>query len=225
MYFQQRQQLPPATKNLIIINALIFVATMLNEDFMISTFGLFYPTSRYFHFWQPLTHMFMHGGIWHIFFNMFSLWMFGSVIEQYIGSRKFLILFIVAGLGGAALHMGVEWIQAQTYMAGIVEGSSKAMLAYESLKLTPTVGASGAIYGLLITYAMLFPDATLMLLFPPIPMKAKWMVVIFAVVELLTGVSSIASGIAHFAHLGGMLFGWMLVRYWKNKGTLFDNRW
>lgn len=225
MYFQQRQQLPPATKNLIIINALIFVATMLNEDFMISTFGLFYPTSRYFHFWQPLTHMFMHGGIWHIFFNMFSLWMFGSVIEQYIGSRKFLILFIVAGLGGAALHMGVEWIQAQTYMAGIAEGSSKAMLAYESLKLTPTVGASGAIYGLLITYAMLFPDATLMLLFPPIPMKAKWMVVIFAVVELLTGVSSIASGIAHFAHLGGMLFGWMLVRYWKNKGTLFDNRW
>lgn len=167
MYFQQRQQLPPATKNLIIINALIFVATMLNEDFMISTFGLFYPTSRYFHFWQPLTHMFMHGGIWHIFFNMFSLWMFGSVIEQYIGSRKFLILFIVAGLGGAALHMGVEWIQAQTYMAGIAEGSSKAMLAYESLKLTPTVGASGAIYGLLITYAMLFPDATLMLLFPP----------------------------------------------------------
>lgn len=225
MYFQQRQQLPPATKNLIIINALIFVATMLNEDFMISTFGLFYPTSRYFHFWQPLTHMFMHGGIWHIFFNMFSLWMFGSVIEQYIGSRKFLILFIVAGLGGAALHMGVEWIQAQTYMAGIAEGSSKAMLAYESLKLTPTVGASGAIYGLLITYAMLFPDATLMLLFPPIPMKAKWMVVIFAVVELLTGVSSVASGIAHFAHLGGMLFGWMLVRYWKNKGTLFDNRW
>ena len=225
MYFQQRQQLPPATKNLIIINALIFVATMLNEDFMISTFGLFYPTSRYFHFWQPLTHMFMHGGIWHIFFNMFSLWMFGSVIEQYIGSRKFLILFIVAGLGGAALHMGVEWIQAQTYMACIAEGSSKAMLAYESLKLTPTVGASGAIYGLLITYAMLFPDATLMLLFPPIPMKAKWMVVIFAVVELLTGVSSIASGIAHFAHLGGMLFGWMLVRYWKNKGTLFDNRW
>lgn len=225
MYFQQRQQMPPATKNLIIINALIFVATMLNEDFMISTFGLFYPTSRYFHFWQPLTHMFMHGGIWHIFFNMFSLWMFGSVIEQYIGSRKFLILFIVAGLGGAALHMGVEWIQAQTYMAGIAEGSSKAMLAYESLKLTPTVGASGAIYGLLITYAMLFPDATLMLLFPPIPMKAKWMVVIFAVVELLTGVSSIASGIAHFAHLGGMLFGWMLVRYWKNKGTLFDNRW
>lgn len=225
MYFQQRQQLPPATKNLIIINALIFVATMLNEDFMISTFGLFYPTSRYFHFWQPLTHMFMHGGIWHIFFNMFSLWMFGSVIEQYIGSRKFLILFIVAGLGGAALHMGVEWIQAQTYMAGIAEGSSKAMLAYESLKLTPTVGASGAIYGLLITYAMLFPDATLMLLFPPIQMKAKWMVVIFAVVELLTGVSSVASGIAHFAHLGGMLFGWMLVRYWKNKGTLFDNRW
>lgn len=225
MYFQQRQQLPPATKNLIIINALIFVATMLNEDFMISTFGLFYPTSRYFHFWQPLTHMFMHGGIWHIFFNMFSLWMFGSVIEQYIGSRKFLILFIVAGLGGAALHMGVEWIQAQTYMAGIAEGSSKAMLAYESLKLTPTVGASGAIYGLLITYAMLFPDATLMLLFPPIPMKAKWMVVIFALVELLTGVSSVASGIAHFAHLGGMLFGWMLVRYWKNKGTLFDNRW
>lgn len=225
MYFQQRQQLPPATKNLIIINVLIFIATALNEDFMISTFGLFYPTSRYFHFWQPFTHMFMHGGIWHIFFNMFSLWMFGSVIERFIGSRKFLVLFIVAGLGGVALHMGVEWIQAQTYLAGIADGSSKAMVAYETLKMTPTVGASGAICGLLITYAMLFPDATVMLLIPPVPLKAKWMVVIFAVMELLTGVSSVASGIAHFAHLGGMLFGWLLVRYWKNKGTLFDNRW
>lgn len=214
-----------ATRNLIIVNVVIFIATMLNQEFMMSQFALFYPASRFFRWWQPLTHMFMHGGIWHIFFNMFSLWMFGSVIERYVGPRKFLALFLVAGLGGAALHLGVEWIQVGVYENAMAEGSQSALASYVSLCNTPTVGASGAIYGLLIAYAMLFPDATMMLLFPPIPMKAKWMVAIFAAVELFTGVTSIASGIAHFAHLGGMLFGWLMIRRWRRRGTLFDNRW
>ena len=215
--------LPPVTKNLIIINVIIFVATLINEEFMVGTFALFYPTSPFFHWWQVVTHMFMHGGFWHIFFNMYTLFIFGSVVERIIGEKKFLIFYFVCGLGAAALHTGVEYLQAQSYMAQIAQGNTAAMQAYQTLKMTPTVGASGAIYGLLIGYAMLFPNARLTLIFPPVTLSAKWWVIIFAVIELVTGVTGLASGIAHFAHLGGMLFGFLLIRYWRKKGTLFPN--
>jgi membrane associated rhomboid family serine protease len=215
---------PKVTRNLLIINILMFIGFLLNQTKMTTMFALFYPASPYFHWWQYITHMFMHGGWWHIFFNMYTLFIFGSVLERIIGEKKFLIFYFVCGLGAAALHTGVEYLQAQSYMAQIAQGNTAAMQAYQTLKMTPTVGASGAIYGLLIGYAMLFPNAQLTLVFPPITLTAKWWIIIFAVIELVTGVTGMAAGIAHFAHLGGMLFGFLLIRYWKKKGTLFPNR-
>ena len=213
---------PTVTRNLIIINIIFFVATLINENFMVSAFALFYPKSTYFHSWQIITHMFMHGGFWHILFNMYTLWMFGSVIERMIGEKKFLIFYFVCGLGAAALHTGVEYLQAQNFMADIANGSTSAATAYAALKSTPCLGASGAIYGVIIAYAMLFPESRLTLLFPPVTLSAKWMVIIFAGIELLTGLTGTVVGVAHFAHLGGMLLGWLLIRYWRKKGNLFD---
>ena len=200
---------PKVTRNLIIINVIVFIATLINENFMVATFAMFYPASQYFHVWQILTHMFMHGGFWHILFNMYTL-------------RKFLIFYFVCGLGAVALHTGVEYLQAQSYMNAIAEGSTTAAQAYAELKMTPTLGASGAIYGVIIGYAMLFPESRLTLLFPPVTLSAKWMVVIFAAAELLFGITGTVVNVAHFAHLGGMLFGWLLFKYWRKKGTLFD---
>ena len=214
--------IPVVTKNLIIINAIIFVATLINQEFMIGTFALFYPTSPFFHWWQVITHMFMHGGFWHIFFNMYTLLIFGGVVERYLGPKKFLLFYFVCGLGAVALHLGVEYLQMQSYMDGVAQGSATAMQNIEAIKYTPTVGASGAIYGVLMGYAMLFPESRMTLLFPPVTLSAKWMVAIFAAIELFTGVTGLSAGIAHFAHLGGMLIGWLMILWWRKRGILFD---
>ena len=214
--------LPTVTKNLIIINVIIFVATLINQEFMIGTFALFYPTSPFFHWWQVVTHMFMHGGFWHIFFNMYTLLIFGSVVERIIGPKKFLLFYFICGFGAVALHLGVEYLQMQTYMDGVAQGSATAMQNIEAIKYTPTVGASGAIYGVLMGYAMLFPESRMTLLFPPVTLSAKWMVIVFAAIELFTGVTGVAAGIAHFAHLGGMLIGWLMILWWRRRGILFD---
>ena len=213
---------PAAVKNLIIINVLVMIMTSLGENFMYEKFALFYPTSPFFHWWQPLTHMFMHGGFWHLFFNMYTLYIFGSVLERVWGTRKFLIFYFVTGFGAALIHTGVEWIQMQYWMEQAAEGSSAALASIHALKMTPTVGASGAIYGLLMGYAMLYPDSIMTLVFPPISMKAKWFVLIFAGIELLTGVTGTGGGVAHFAHLGGLIFGFLLIIYWKKKRTLYS---
>ncbi len=214
--------LPPVTKNLIIINVIVFIASLFNENFMIGTFALFYPTSPFFHGWQVLTHMFMHGGFWHIFFNMYTLLIFGCVVERIIGSRKFLLFYFVCGLGAVALHLGVEYLQMQSYMEGAALGNATAIQNIAAIKNTPTVGASGAIYGVLMGYAMLFPESRMTLLFPPVTFSAKWMVAIFAAIELFTGVTGFAGSIAHFAHLGGMLIGWLMIFLWRKRGILFD---
>ena len=214
--------LPPVTKNLIIINVIVFLATLVNEDFMIGTFALFYPTSQFFHWWQVVTHMFMHGGFWHIFFNMYTLLIFGSVVERYIGPKKFLLFYFVCGLGAVALHFGVEYWQMQSYMEGAALGNATALQRIEAIKFTPTVGASGAIYGVLMGYAMIFPESKMTLLFPPVTLSAKWMVVVFAVIELFTGVTGLSAGIAHFAHLGGMLVGFLLMFWWRRSRRLYD---
>lgn len=213
---------PPVTRNIIIINCIVFLATLINRGFMTESFALFYPTSRYFHWWQVITHMFMHGGFWHIFFNMYTLFIFGSVVERIIGSKKFVLFYFICGLGAAALHTGAEYLQMQSYMNGAALGNVTALQQIAALKSIPTVGASGAIYGVLIGYAMLFPESRMTLLFPPVTLSAKWMVVIFAAIELFTGISGIASGVAHFAHLGGMLIGYLMILFWRRKGKLFD---
>ena len=217
--------IPVVTKNLLIINIILFLATLVNEEFMVRTFALFYPASPFFRPWQVVTHMFMHGGFWHIFFNMYTLLIFGMAVERTIGERKFLIFYFVCGLGAAALHLGVQALQANALMNQMAEGVSKAATLYAQLKMTPTVGASGAIYGVLLAYAFLYPDNKMTLLFPPVTLSAKWMVLIFLGIELLTGVSGTLDGVAHFAHLGGALFGWLLMFWWKKSGTMYNQSW
>lgn len=187
--------IPKAVKNIIFINILVMIMTSLNQELMVEKFALFYPTSPFFHWWQPVTHMFMHGGWGHLFFNMWTLFIFGSALERVWGPKKFLVFYFVTGLGAAAIH---------------------------NLKMIPTVGASGAIYGVLMGYALLYPDAVLTLMFPPISLKARWFVLIFAVIELVAGITGTGAGIAHFAHLGGIIFGYLLIRLWKRQGTLYS---
>ena len=210
-----------ATKNIIIINVLVMIMTSLSGDTMYERFALFYPTSPFFRIWQPVTHMFMHGGFWHLFFNMYTLYFFGRVLEERWGAKKFLIFYFVTGLGAAFVHTGVEWLQMNHWMSQVAEGSIAAQAKIHALKMTPTVGASGAIYGVLMGFAMLYPDAVLSLIFPPVSMKAKWFVLIFGGIELLTGITGVGGGIAHFAHLGGLIFGYLLIMYWKKKHTLY----
>jgi membrane associated rhomboid family serine protease len=203
--------LPVVTRNIIAINVLMFIATLVNQNFMIGTFAMFYPASPYFRIWQPLTHMFMHGGFWHIFFNMYTFFFFGTMLERTLGSKKFLWFYFITGFGAVALHMLVQWLQVRV-------GANVAAI-YQ----TPVLGASGAVYGVLIGYAMLFPNDRMTLLFPPVTLKAKWMMLIFAGIELMTGAVGTADGVAHFAHLGGMLFGALLIIWWRKTGRL--SRW
>ena len=200
--------IPTVTKNIIIVNVIAFIATMLNENVMIGTFAMFFPTSPYFRLWQPITHMFMHGGVWHIFFNMYTLLIFGVVVERVLGSKRFLLFYFICGLGAAAMHLAVTWYQ-------LSHGGSVSLLG------VPMLGASGAIYGVLIAYAMFYPDSVLTLIFPPVSLKAKWFILIFAGIELFTGIFGTMDGIAHFAHLGGMLVGWLLIMYWKKTKRLY----
>jgi membrane associated rhomboid family serine protease len=214
--------MPTAIRHIILINVLVMIMTSLNENFMYEHFALFYPTSYFFRWWQPVTHLFMHGGFMHIFFNMYAVYIFGTVLERVWGTKKFLIYYFVTGLGAALVHTGVEWLQMQYWMTAAAEGNAAALSSIHALKMTPTVGASGAVFGLLMGYAMLYPDSIMTLVFPPISMKAKWFVLIYAAIELLTGVTGTGAGIAHFAHLGGLIFGFLLIYYWKKKRTLYS---
>jgi membrane associated rhomboid family serine protease len=212
------ERIPPVTRTILIINVIMFVATLVNEPFMIKTFAMFYPASPLFRWWQPLTHMFMHGGWWHILFNMYTLVMFGMVVERVLGTKKFLILYFVTGLGAVALHTGVEWLDIRRLAAS---ASMVAQSDVIDMLRTPMVGASGAVYGVLVAFAMLYPEARMTLIFPPVTLDAKWMVAIFIGIELITGITGTQVGIAHFAHLGGALFGFLLILYWRKRGELW----
>ena len=202
--------------NLMIANAVVFLATMLfDERELYTNFALFNIDFRcigqegmsLFQPWQPLTYMFMHGGFSHLFFNMFSLWMFGRTLEWELGWKRFLIYYIVCGVGAALFQMGIAQIDLSHMEVG-----TATWARYMS---TPTVGASGAIFGLLLAFGMMHPNAIISLIFPPISLKAKWFVVIYGVLELFLGVSGTMSGVAHFAHLGGMFWGWLLLLLWR----------
>ena len=212
------ERIPPVTRTILCINVIMFVATLLNENFMIRTFAMFYPGYALFRWWQPLTHLFMHGGWWHILFNMYTLVMFGMVVERALGTKKFLILYFVTGLGAVALHTGVEWLDIHRLAAS---ASPTAQSDIIDMLRTPMVGASGAIYGVLVAFAMLYPEARMTLIFPPVTLDAKWMVAIFIGIELITGITGTQAGIAHFAHLGGALFGFLLILYWRKRGELW----
>ncbi len=231
---------PVAVKNIIIINVVIMIATLFREAIMIEKFALWFPSSPFFEWWQPVTHLFMHGGIFHLFFNMYTLFIFGSVLERVWGPKKFLIFYFVTGLGAALVHMGVQWLEYSDALNAIGFDPKTASIFAESIAedvrngaemvpkwsvtlFTPTVGASGAIYGILMGYAMLYPNSLMRLVFPPVTLKAKWFVLIFAGIELLLGISPASTGIAHFAHLGGLVFGFILIMYWKKNHRLYGD--
>lgn len=239
-------QIPPVTKNLIIINVLIWLVEVIVPGFgntLIRVAGLHYVASDCFNPIQIITYMFLHSpdNILHLLFNMFTLWMFGRILEQVWGSRRFFIFYFVCGIGAALVQEGVWALTWQhDYIAGIAPLNGRT---YESMKeivdmaaaqgdpyflegmhsflrSMVTVGASGAIFGLLLGFAFVFPDMPMYLFFIPVPIKAKYMVAGYAVLEFFLGVGNSVSTVAHFAHLGGLLFGLALLLYWKKKGTL-----
>jgi membrane associated rhomboid family serine protease len=237
--------LPPVVKNIILINVVMLLAdytvrTIFNVD-LTGILGLYFPKSDQFLPLQLITHIFMHGGIWHLFFNMYALYIFGQVLEQVWGPKRFFIYYMVCGLGAAFIHETVILYQYERIMnvispdqlqlvlneggAYFREGkvfSDETMKSLQLLLNTPTVGASGAVFGILLAFGVLFPNTQLMLLFPPIPIKAKYFVLAYGAIELYLAVTQPGSNIAHAAHLGGMLFGYILIRYWrKTTNTLY----
>ena len=213
--------MPPVVKNLIMANVIVYIITMISGNFMYEHFSLFYFKSPFFKPFQLVTHMFMHGGFAHILFNMYALFIFGSVLERVWGSQKFLFYYFVTGIGAALIHLGVMALQLRGYMADLNAGDLLARAQIQDILVTPTVGASGAIYGLLLAYGMLFPNNIMQLIFPPVALKAKWFVLIYGAIELMLGLSGRGGDIAHFAHLGGMIFGFFLILYWKKNDRMY----
>ena len=236
-------------KQLLILNILFFIGAQFVPQAN-DLLALHYFESDKFKLWQPISHMFMHGGLMHIFFNMFALVSFGSALEHFWGPKKFLFFYFTCGLGAALIHSGINYYYfhdglntlvlngfKETEILNLInEGkfmtSWQAVLAPDTFEnmigaLTPTVGASGAIYGLLVAFAFMFPNAELALLFIPVPIKAKYFVPGIVLLDLFSGVtgySIFGGGIAHFAHVGGALFGFIMMWYWK-KNQFNQNRW
>ena len=237
--------LPPVVKNIILINIIMWLADLTVKSVfgmdLTMILGLYFPKSEHFLPLQLVSHMFMHGGFWHLFFNMYALFMFGQVLEQVWGPKRFFIYYMVCGLGAAFVHETVILFQYEKLMNVIGPDQLQLVLdegtgyfregkvftdeAMKSLQLilnTPTVGASGAVFGILLAFGVLFPNTQLMLIFPPLPIKAKYFVLAYGGIELYLAVTQPGSNIAHAAHLGGMLFGYILIRYWrKTTNTLY----
>lgn len=217
--------LPVAVKNLLIINGIMFLADIVLTRFGIdlsSLLGLHFFLASGFRPWQLVTYMFMHGNFSHLFFNMFALWMFGNTLENIWGTKRFLVYYLLCGLGAGLMQEGVQYIEYITQLSHYqtVNMGTSVIPMSEYLNYMTTVGASGAIYGLLLAFGMMFPDSLIYLYFV-MPIKAKWFVIGYAVVELLTGLFSTGDHVAHFAHLGGMLVGLIIILIWKKKGCLY----
>ena len=212
--------LPTITKHLLIINVLVFAFTWLMPSWQINElFGLHFFLASEFHVYQLLTYMFLHGGFTHLFFNMFALWMFGRVMENVWGPRKFLFYYLVCGIGAGIMQelaqLGTYFVEG-LYAYDQVNTGTAIITTGQYLNLWNTVGASGAIYGILLAFGMTFPNERIFIFPIPIPIKAKWFVVGYAALELFSSISSSMDGVAHVAHLGGMLFGLLLILYWRH---------
>jgi membrane associated rhomboid family serine protease len=204
----------PVVKNLLIANIVILLlAQGLAPEFMIKTFAFYNPLlpntvdliNPNFKPWQVLTYMFLHGNIGHLFSNMFGLFIFGSALEAYLGSKKFFIYYILTGIGAALINFAINY-----YQMGSLAPDSQSFM---DSALTPMVGASGAIFGILVAYGYLFPNTEMMLLFFPFPIKAKYFVTIYGLYELFQGTAGLETGIAHFAHIGGLITGFILLKF------------
>ncbi|MBR6964643.1 MAG: rhomboid family intramembrane serine protease [Prevotella sp.] len=210
------RSIPTITKNLLIINVLAFLAYYVMSRTGVdlnNLLGLHFFMASDFRIYQLFTYMFMHANLTHIFFNMFALWMFGCVIENVWGPKKFLFYYISCGIGAGLMQELVQYIA--IYMDLSANGLSFSMVNPAMFNGLTTVGASGAIYGILLAFGMLFPEQRLFIFPLPVPIKAKWFVLIYAGLELFMALQSSGDGVAHFAHLGGMFFGFLLIRYWR----------
>ncbi|MBQ8064847.1 MAG: rhomboid family intramembrane serine protease [Prevotella sp.] len=214
--------IPTMTKNLLIVNVLAFIATWVLEARGIdltSLLGLHFFLASDFQVYQFFTYMFLHGGFTHILFNMFALWMFGSVIERVWGPKKFLFYYIVCGVGAGLTQEIVQYADYAlkgfaAYQYVSIDGMQMPTDAY--INLWTTIGASGAVYGILLAFGMIFPNERLFIIPFPFPIKAKWLIIGYVVIELFSAMSGPGDGVAHMAHLGGMLFGFLLIRHWRN---------
>ena len=216
--------LPAVTKNLLIINVLCYFGIIVANRYGIDlkdVLGLHFFLASDFKLFQLISYMFMHADIQHIFFNMFAVWMFGRTLEQVMGPKRFLINYMVCGIGAGLVQELVQYIQYTmewSHYDAVNTGLSVIPMD-EYLNLMTTVGASGAVYGILLAFGMLFPNSQ-MFVFPlPFPIKAKFFVIGYAVIELFSGLGSSGDGVAHFAHLGGMIFGFFLIMYWRKKNN------
>jgi membrane associated rhomboid family serine protease len=195
--------MPPVTRALLLINVAAFCIGLFIGPLFTRVFGLWPLAGGLFLPWQVVTYAFLHASLGHLFFNMLGLWMFGSELEQVWGRQRFIRFYAASVLSAAAAQLLVTWLLGSMY---------------------PTVGASGGLFGLLLAYGMTFPNRTIVPLIPPIPMKAKVFVAIYGGLELLMGVTGTASGVAHFAHLGGMLGGFLMLRYWRGQSPFSGRR-
>jgi len=233
--------IPPVVKNLLIINILFFAATWIFMKLEVvdlnNILAVYYFDSPKFKVWQPITYMFMHGGIAHIFFNMFALYSFGSLLENRWGAKKFIIFYFVTGVGALALQWAVQAFEVHQILGSIIsqnklnfndlyfntnDNSPMQIKTLYGIYFGGMVGASGAIFGLLAAFGILYPNAELLILFIPVPVKAKYIIPIYILVELSLGVAQFqGDSVAHYAHLGGALIGFILVKIWKDKDTFY----
>lgn len=270
MQYRPLMSLPPVVKNLLIINVLMLLGTtVVGDKFgfnLTDLLALHFPKSELFKPHQFITHMFMHGDFWHLFFNMFAVFMFGRVLESVWGPKRFLLYYMITGLGAAALHTFVGWLDyssmksaaeafantptpdlmsefirdhvgpvrpwVRNFISDWSDNPDNALNISQAITMVnqmiveqiniPTVGASGAVFGVLLAFGMLFPNTELMLIFPPIPIKAKFVVIGYGILELYFIIqNNPTDNIAHFAHLGGMLFGFILIKYWQKNSRNF----
>lgn len=237
----------PVVKNIIVINVLFWLAS-LKFPFLDNYLGMHYWASSEFNIFQLVSYLFMHADFNHLFFNMFAVFMFGVVIERVWGSKRFLLYYLVTGIGAAIVQQIVWAIEYQSLISALMSGNVEQLIgqentlrrffSYHSIELLSaldmnqmgnkianslvTIGASGAVFGILLAFGWLFPEARLMMIFIPIPIKARIFVALYAIAELFLGVAKLSNdNVAHFAHLGGMIFGAILILYWKKKGKLF----
>lgn len=223
------RNIPIVTKNLLIINVVAWLACFLfgkngmNEYVLNDLLGLHFFMASDFHVYQLFTYMFMHGGWEHIIFNMFALWMFGCIIERVWGPKKFLFYYITCGVGAGLFQEAAQFIQFYMMAADQIPGfsfSDMSLVAHNSaslLNLWTTVGASGAIYAILLAFGMIFPEERIFIFPLPVPIKAKYFVMGYAAIELGSAFMTSGDGVAHIAHLGGMVFGFFMIRYWRKQ--------
>ena len=232
--------LPPITRNLIILNVIVFgFFYLVNNPALYTQFAAFYPFSPFFKSWQIITHMFMHGSLMHILFNMFTLYSFGPVLERTLGDKKYVILYFVSGLGAFFLFNAWNFIEVQQiqaslesfgfdldgYLSGepvVFKGTAEAIVTQQglikdlkSIITIPMVGASGAIFGVIAAFATLYPNAEIGIMFIPIPVKVKYVLPVIVVGSVFLGVTGNVGGIAHLAHVGGAIIGFLLAKYWQ----------